>query len=374
MNSSQSASPIQHEIAAGFESSTPRPGVPFVASDLIARAASEGPGEDALVAPCGGLPYSELLSRARRVAGWLKNRGVGRDSLVGICLERSFDQITVALGTWIAGGAYLPLDPSWPHGRLRMIAEEAGCAVIVGRDEGVERLAGVETPLAVLDWNSAEFSEDPGEEAFAPVRPDDLAYVIYTSGTTGRPKGVEVTHANLAHLIAWHNRDFAVTADDRASHLAGLGFDASVWEVWPYLCAGAAVVLATDEVRTSEIKLRAWLIAHGISVAFVPTALAQELIQAEWPDSTRLRFLLTGADRPDGVHGRRDLCRGAAGGDRPRPSPDRPPDRRDRDPDSEHRGSAGRPGRARRNPDRRAFRRPRLSRPAGPDRRALRPS
>src|SRR5438128_8280118 len=160
MNSSQSASPIQHEIAAGFESSTPRPGVPFVASDLIARAASEGPGEDALVAPCGGLPYSELLSRARRVAGWLKNRGVGRDSLVGICLERSFDQITVALGTWIAGGAYLPLDPSWPHGRLRLIAEEAGCAVVGGRDEGVERLAGAEPPLAVLDWNSAGFSED----------------------------------------------------------------------------------------------------------------------------------------------------------------------------------------------------------------------
>jgi amino acid adenylation domain-containing protein len=296
MTNWHSASPLPDETEANFAADTAAPGAGFVPWDLIARAARERPQEDALVAPCGALSYAELLGRAGRVAAWLQGRGVGPESLVGICIERSFDQIVVALGTWLAGGAYLPLDPAWPDGRLRTIAGDSGCAIIVGRDEAVERLAGIETPVAALDWSSPDLDSDRAFEPAAP-RADALAYVIYTSGTTGRPKGVEVTHANLAHLIAWHNRAFQVGAADRGSHLAGLGFDASVWEVWPYLCAGASVVLASEEVRTSEVLLRAWLIAHGITVAFVPTALAQELVQAEWPSATRLRFLLTGADR-----------------------------------------------------------------------------
>jgi len=264
-----------------------------VPADVITRIARAHPDSTALVAPCGSLSYAELLDRADRVAAWLRGEGVGPESLVGICMERSFDQLTVALGVWKAGGAYLPLDPSWPEGRLRMIVEDAACAVVVGRDDAVERLEGVGTPVVALDWSALPASEDTATS----VGPDSLAYVIYTSGTTGKPKGVEVTHGNLAHLIAWHNHAFGVTAEDRGSHLAGLGFDASIWEVWPYLCAGASVVLAPDEVRTSDTKLRAWLIVQGVTVSFVPTALAQELIRDDWASGAKLRYLLTGADR-----------------------------------------------------------------------------
>ena len=262
--------------------------------DLIARMARAHPARTALLAPCGALSHAELDERAGRVASWLRAKGVGPETLVGICLERSFDQLTVALGIWKAGGAYLPLDPSWPDGRLRMIVEDAACALVIGRSEAAERLAGVGTPVVALDWNDLPPTGDlPATSADA----DALAYVIYTSGTTGRPKGVEVTHGNLAHLIAWHNDAFAVTEQDRGSHLAGLGFDASVWEVWPYLAAGASVVLATDDVRTSDARLRAWLIVQGVTIAFVPTALAQDLIRDDWAAGTRLRYLLTGADR-----------------------------------------------------------------------------
>jgi amino acid adenylation domain-containing protein len=273
----------------------PGAGSPASTSDAVARAARAVPDAPALIARCGTLTYAELDRRSDRVAAWLRSLGVGPESLVGLCLERSFDQLVVALGTWKAGGAFLPLDPAWPDGRLRMIVEDSACAVVVGRQSAVERLAGVETPVAALDWNA--LPDDPGAVPVAPVAPDGLAYVIYTSGTTGRPKGVEVTHANLAHLIDWHNRAFHVTAADRGSHLAGLGFDASVWEVWPYLCAGASVVLAPDSVRTSDSALRDWLAAEGVTVAFAPTALAQELIRRDWPAETRLRILLTGADR-----------------------------------------------------------------------------
>lgn len=267
---------------------------PFVVAEIVAAAARAHPDAVALLAPCGALSYGDLDARADRVAAWLRTMGVGADSLVGICMERSFDQLTVALGVWKAGGAFLPLDPAWPDGRLRMIVEDAAAAVVIGRTDAVERLAGVATPVIALDWRLLPEAVEPRAPE---ISADALAYVIYTSGTTGKPKGVEVTHANLSHLIAWHNDAFGVTAEDRGSHLAGLGFDASLWEVWPYLCAGASVVLATDDVRTSDVRLKAWLAVQGVTVAFVPTALAQDLIRDDWAAGTRLRYVLTGADR-----------------------------------------------------------------------------
>jgi amino acid adenylation domain-containing protein len=269
---------------------------PFAAPDVIAGIALRQAESTALIAPCGTLSYAELDAQASRIAAWLQTRNVGAESLVAVCLERSFDQLVVALGVWKAGAAYLPLDPGWPDGRLQMIVGEADCALVIGRADTAERLHGSPSPVVTLDWQSPELSDRTAFVA-VPTDPDRLAYVIYTSGTTGKPKGVEVTHANLSWLIAWHNQTFEITAEDRGSHLAGLGFDASVWEVWPYLCAGASVVLADDAVRTSDERLRAWLIVQGVTVAFVPTALAQDLIRDDWAVGTRLRYLLTGADR-----------------------------------------------------------------------------
>jgi amino acid adenylation domain-containing protein len=269
---------------------------PFSTPYVVAEIAKRHPDATALVAPCGTLSYAELDAQASRVATWLTSHGVGRESLVGVCLERSFDQLVVVLGAWKAGAAFLPLDPSWPDGRLQTIVEEAACALVVGREDTEARVPNSPTPVVTLDWQAPELA-DAKPLATTPNDPDALAYVIYTSGTTGKPKGVEVTHANLSWLIGWHNDAFGVTTEDRGSHLAGLGFDASVWEVWPYLCAGASVVLATDDVRTSDERLRAWLIVQGVTIAFVPTALAQDLVRDDWATGTRLRYILTGADR-----------------------------------------------------------------------------
>jgi amino acid adenylation domain-containing protein len=128
-----------------------------------------------------------------------------------------------------------------------------------------------------------------------------LAYISYTSGTTGTPKGVEITHGNLLNLVFWHRRAFGITASDRASHLAGLAFDAAVWELWPHLSAGATVVLlADDSVRMSPRHLRDWIARERITIAFVPTTLAEPLIgnslDTSWPSDTALRYMLTGSD------------------------------------------------------------------------------
>ncbi|TFI59009.1 amino acid adenylation domain-containing protein [Sphingomonas parva] len=268
---------------------------PFSVAAKVAEIARVQPDATALVATCGTLSYRELDSRAERLASWLRGRGIGSGGLVGLCLERSFDQIVAALAAWKTGAAYLPLDPAWPDARLSTIVADARCAIVLGRDETARRLAGSAAPVETLDWAAV-----PADAVRGPGLGEDpraLAYVIYTSGTTGTPKGVEITHANLSHLIAWHVDAFGITCRDRASHLAGLGFDAAAWEIWPYLCAGASVTLIEDAARVASERLRAALIERGITIAFAPTAIAEELIAADWPADAPLRILLTGADR-----------------------------------------------------------------------------
>jgi acyl-CoA synthetase (AMP-forming)/AMP-acid ligase II/acyl carrier protein len=119
---------------------------------------------------------------------------------------------------------------------------------------------------------------------------------VYTSGSTGQPKGVEVTHANLQHLIEWHQRAFLITPLDRASQVAGLAFDAAVWEIWCHLAVGASLHLIDEASRRSPEALQQWLVAREITVAFVPTILAEYLITFDWPKNAALRILLTGAD------------------------------------------------------------------------------
>jgi acyl-coenzyme A synthetase/AMP-(fatty) acid ligase/acyl carrier protein len=120
--------------------------------------------------------------------------------------------------------------------------------------------------------------------------------VIFTSGSTGEPKPVAVGHDSLLNLVEWHNRVFGVTAADRGSQLASIGFDAAVWELWPYLAAGASVHFLDDETRTDPAKLRDFLMKEKITISFVPTPLAEHMLKLSWPNDAALRFLLTGAD------------------------------------------------------------------------------
>ncbi|HSN85756.1 MAG TPA: amino acid adenylation domain-containing protein, partial [Thermoanaerobaculia bacterium] len=125
-----------------------------------------------------------------------------------------------------------------------------------------------------------------------------MAYVIYTSGSTGKPKGVEVPHGGLSNLVAWHRRAYGVTPSDRATMLAGPAFDASVWEVWPYLASGASVHVPDAGTRSEPDRLLAWMAEQGITLAFLPTPIAEALVEtSELPEGLALRALLTGGDR-----------------------------------------------------------------------------
>ena len=238
--------------------------------------------------------YEELDRRADQFAGHLMQLGVVSGGTVAICMERSFDWIVAALAIMRAGAAYVPLDSAWPDARLRYAVNDSGASVLVARAALLDRLQ-VKARGVDPGRDAAAVAATPGVK-HRPLQPESLAYVIYTSGSTGVPKGVEITHANLSHLIRWHRDAFRVTRQDRASHLAGLGFDAAVWEIWPHLAAGATVCLADDAVRSSPELMQQWMIRERITIAFVPTVHAASMMAMDWPSTTSLRLLLTGGD------------------------------------------------------------------------------
>ena len=147
-----------------------------------------------------------------------------------------------------------------------------------------------------MDLDAPQIARFPKVVPDAAVTANNLAYVIYTSGSTGQPKGVEITHRSLLNLVCWHQAAFRVSRSDRASQLSALAFDATVWEIWPYLTAGASLHLANGVSVNDPEALRDWLISQAITIAFVPTPLAERLMMLEWPEKTALRVMLTGAD------------------------------------------------------------------------------
>jgi len=266
------------------------------APELVAAQARERPSALAVAAEATGLTYRELDDWAGRLASRLHSLGVGRDVLVGLCLPRSPEMVVAALGIFKAGGAYVPMDPAYPADRLAFMLDDAQAPVLITSADLAQQLPAADRELVYVDAQdlAGPHTDLPPIE----VASADLAYVIYTSGSTGKPKGVEITHGGLANLVAWHNQTFSVTAADRASHVAGLGFDAAVWELWPYLAAGASVHLADEDTRNAAELLWDWLLAKGITIGFVPTPLAERLLALDhtWPHQTDLRILLTGGD------------------------------------------------------------------------------
>ncbi len=263
-------------------------------ADLILEAAQAAPTAIALSSNGDSLTYSELVRRAQRLAAYLGDRGVEPEVPVGLYLERSFDFIVSALAVLIAGGAYVPLDPAWPPARLRAVLRDAEVPVLITRGAPAERVAGLAPVTIHLDRVSGAIGRSEPRTGRIRIHRENLACVIYTFAADGEPKGVELTHANLLNLVFWHRNTFAVMARDRAGHLAGVGADASVWEIWPTLTAGATLVLADEQAPTSADFLHEWLVNERITLAYVPTSLAERLLGHAWPTGTTLRYLLTG--------------------------------------------------------------------------------
>jgi len=255
---------------------------------LFEEQARRQPGAPAV----GRLTYADLDRWATLLARRLRELGVAPETRVGVCLERSSELVVSVLAVLKAGGAYVALDPAHPEERLAFQLEDSRVRVALARPGLLDHLA---KPLEIRLVSPDEEGEAPlaGPEPLAA----NLAYVIYTSGSTGRPKGVEISHGSLRNLVAWHVRAFGLTPADRSALIAGVGFDASAWEVWPVLAAGASLHVVPEEVRTSPEAVRDWLVEQGVTATFLPTPLAEAVQTLDWPRATEMRVLLTGGDR-----------------------------------------------------------------------------
>jgi amino acid adenylation domain-containing protein len=246
------------------------------------------------------LTYAALNARANQLAHALHDLGVGPETVVAICLERSASFVVAALAVLKAGGAYLPLDPDSPVERLAYLLTDAQAPVLLTETGLVDRLPRSAARIVCLDRESGRLATASAENLDVRVAPEHLAYVIYTSGSTGLPKGTELHHRGLMNLVSWHRDAYAVTPADRATQVAGLSFDASVWEIWPYLCTGASVHIPSEETRADVSRLLEWLAGRQITLSFLPTPLAEAVlrkVEAAPPTGLSLRALLTGGDR-----------------------------------------------------------------------------
>jgi amino acid adenylation domain-containing protein len=265
--------------------------------ELVQLQASTTPDSVALVSGSRHVTYGELNARANQLAHCLRSLGIGPDIPVGLCMERSVEMPIAALGILKAGGAYVPLDPSYPSRRLSMLLEDSGTPVVVTQPDVARKLPAGKWETVVLDVDGLLSSGvNSTDLPIAKTTPKNLAYIIFTSGSTGRPKGVQITHGSLNNLVTWHQHAFNVSPADRGTLLASPGFDAAVWEVWPYLAAGASLYVVDEAVRTAPAALRDWIVRTGITISFLPTVLAESMIGLQWPPESAFRVLLTGAD------------------------------------------------------------------------------
>ena len=265
-------------------------------AQLVAAQAAIRPHATAVTNGKLSLTYQELDRRATELAYYLQTIGVGPDVVVGLYFDRSLAMIVGALAILKAGGAYVPLDPNYPTERLAFMLKDANAGVLITGECRVNSLPERPKHVVVLDPEGRLTIDHEVGTVVTRVKPENLAYLIYTSGSTGQPKGVEITQRGLLNLIGWHQRAFNITPADRASQLSALGFDAAVWELWPYLTAGASIDLPNGVAVNEPEAVRDWLVSQGITITFLPTPLAERAMVLDWPAKINLRIMLTGAD------------------------------------------------------------------------------
>jgi amino acid adenylation domain-containing protein len=265
--------------------------------DAVAERAREAPDALAITGDSGALAYGALDQEANRLARHLRSLGVGPEAVVAVHLERSPDLAVAVLATLRAGGAYLPLDPAYPAARLRFMLEDSGAQALVSRTSLLRLLPAGEGRAAVaLDEAADELAAMPADPLPPTVAPSNLAYLVYTSGSTGVPKGVLLEHVGLLNLCRWHVRAVGLTTADRVTLMAPLGFDASVWELWPVLVTGACGVMVDETTRTDVAAILHLMRQRAVTVAWLPTALTEVFLAHPGIGDLPLRVLFTGGD------------------------------------------------------------------------------
>ncbi len=249
--------------------------------------------------------YGELDAWANRLAHLLRQRGIGPDTLVALCLERSPEMIAAILGVLKAGGAYVPLDPASPAERLRSILADTRAPVLFTQRRLVKRLPELEAHVICVDepldgerpasagWSGTHQPANAGRS----TRSSNLAYVIYTSGSTGKPKGVMIEHRAICNTISWHEHELQVRPDDRLLLLLPYVFDASIAIIFPALVAGAELVLLAPGEERDPARILECIRRDSVTILPIPPSLLRLMLDERLREAGRtLRWIYCGGE------------------------------------------------------------------------------
>ncbi|GAA2409013.1 hypothetical protein GCM10010404_78700 [Nonomuraea africana] len=260
---------------------------------LIEEQVARTPDAPALTFEGRTISYAELNAMANRIAHGLRRRGVGPETLVGVCAERSFELVAAILGVMKSGGAYVPLDPEYPVDRLAFLVEDAQAPVLLAQRHLTELLP--ETEVLLLD-DETLWSGEPSDDPVSGVTPDNIAYMIYTSGSTGRPKGVPTPHRSAVNHIDDMQRRHGLGPGDTMLQKTVMSADVSMREfIWP-LQTGARMVLARPGGHKDAAYLRDLINGERVTVTnFVPSMLAV-FLEEDVSSCTSLRVVTSGGE------------------------------------------------------------------------------
>ena len=290
----------RQQLLAGWGlGAQPPPGPDVV--DLITERAGGLP--DAVAVQCEGehYTYGQLEARANRMARLLRDRGVGPDVIVGVCLERSTDHVVALLAVLKAGGAFVILDPEAPRERTRYVLRDSASPLVLTHESLRSRIAGLDTMVLCFDDAEEEArqrSASPLDEAPLPEQP---AYLSYTSGSTGKPKGVLVERGPFSAHCRAMAATYGLGRSDRVLQFSQFSADASLEQIFPTLASGARLVMRGGEIWTPE-ELREQLILRRVTVVNLwPTYWQQAVrVWARAPAALaglRLRLVILGGER-----------------------------------------------------------------------------
>ncbi|MFC9410090.1 amino acid adenylation domain-containing protein, partial [Bacillus velezensis] len=256
---------------------------------LFTRRAALSPHRPALRFPGGMLTYAELDQYTDRLAVWLRQKGVRKESMVGVLAERSPEMVVSVLAVLKAGGAYVPLDPDYPEDRLRYMLDDCGaCLLLAQPGLSLSGFSGETLEVSLSSLTSETETGAVSEEADA----DSLAYIIYTSGSTGTPKGVAVEHCQAAAFLSGMQGQFPLTEEDIIVLKSSFSFDASIWQLFWWTMSGASVYLLPAGWEKDPVRMIEAFASEKVTTAhFIPAMVNSFLDALETePEETRTRL------------------------------------------------------------------------------------
>jgi amino acid adenylation domain-containing protein len=264
--------------------------------DLFEAQVQRTPGAVALDFGRTTLTYDELNARANRLAHHLVGLGVGAETRVAVCMERTPDLVVSLLAVLKAGGAYVPVDPAYPAERIAYMLQDSGAAVVLTQTHVLPRLPETAAKVVRADGAWVHTASGNDENPVVPTTPENAAYAIYTSGSTGRPKGVLIEHRSTVVVLHWLKE--TVTDEERASVLGStsISFDVSIAEIFGTLCWGGKLVLVENALSLAELGETA-----GIRLASMVPSAAQELLRMGGIPSTVKSLNLGGEPLPNAL-------------------------------------------------------------------------